>query len=131
MAPIRISPDNSPAPTAVILPWFMWLLIVLFAVVSTALLGWLTHWAVTKVQQILDTRKARKAEDELTLPTHLDPFAPRATVLPLPCSPMQEAKQKEHSEGMREKEEQQVQSTIVKVRTPAYSFSICAMLICA
>ena len=118
MAPIPTSPNNSPAAVDLFWSWFMWLLVVILAIFGVALLGWLVRWTVTKVRQILATRKTRKAEDKLVLPTHLNPFVPRAMVLPLPCPYAQEACQERQLDCMHEKEERKVQSTIDKVRIP-------------
>ena len=118
MAPIPTSLNNSPAAVDLFWSWFMWLLVVILAIFGVALFGWLIRWTVTKVRQILATRKTRKAEDKLVLPTHLNSFMPRAVILPLPCPHAQEACQEEELEGMHEKEEQQAQSTNDEVRIP-------------
>jgi uncharacterized membrane protein YraQ (UPF0718 family) len=124
MAPIPTTVDssNTPAALAAFLPWLMWLLIIIISLLTAVLLGWVARRIVVKITKTIAAYKERQEDAKLALPTHLDSFAPRVVVLPLPYPQDQELGQIGEDEKTHE-EVPVYMASVHKVRVCSLSLS--------
>jgi hypothetical protein len=89
MAPILVvpTPANASAYATDTHSWFTWTLFATFCLLGLLSVFLIAHWIAPKAKQTFFALIQRTRDEEMVLPTHLNPQARRDIVMPLPPSP--------------------------------------------
>ncbi|KAI0685905.1 hypothetical protein BC835DRAFT_488158 [Cytidiella melzeri] len=114
MAPIPTTAElpNMPALPALSSPWIMWLVVILLTLSGVALLAWAVYSVFAKVRTAIRARNERQEADKMVLPTHLDSYAPRVVILPLPSIQGKEVGEEQGHQEKVEMEEVQLHQSM-------------------